>query len=209
MLVFVIDDNPDDRALVLHQLKAALPEAEAREIGDAQGLEDALSHERPSLVITDLALGWTSGLDILARMKALDPDCPVIMFTGAGDEQVVVQAMKAGLDDYVVKSPKRLDRLRASIHDVVEKALRKAPVRPPDAQPPGSGHKGQPADELYGRVHKELSSVIDLLRTSADQQADPNIADQFAQAASRVGAVVEMLGAFDRNGTRAAEGSGG
>src|SRR5215213_91312 len=132
MLVFVIDDNPDDRALVLHQLKAALPTATAREIGEAEQLETALLQESPSLVITDLALGWTSGLDVLRRVKALNPRCPVIMFTGAGDEQAAVEAMKAGADDYVIKSPKRLARLRTAIHDVVENAARKTPVQPSD-----------------------------------------------------------------------------
>ncbi len=121
MLVFVVDDNPDDRLLIVHQLKAVFPSATAREIGDAEQLENAFSHEHPSLVITDLALGWTTGLDVLARVKATYSDGPVIMFTGAGDEQVVVEAMKAGLDDYVVKSPRRLQRLRTSISSAVEK----------------------------------------------------------------------------------------
>ena len=123
MVVFVVDDNPDDRALVMHQLKAALPDAVAREIGDAE--EDAFSREQPSCVITDLALGWTTGLDVLRRAKALYPACPVIMFTGAGDEDAAVEAMKAGADDYVVKSPKRLARLQASIRDAVENASRR------------------------------------------------------------------------------------
>ena len=125
MVVFVVDDNPDDRALVVHQLKAALPEAVAREIGDAEELEDAFSREQPSCVITDLALGWTTGLDVLRRAKAQYPDCPVIMFTGAGDEDAAVEAMKAGADDYVVKSPKRLARLQASIREAVENASRR------------------------------------------------------------------------------------
>src|SRR4051794_21192726 len=186
MQVFVIDDNPDDRALVLHQLKAALPEATAREIGDAEQLEDAFSHERPGLVITDLALGWTSGLDILRRGKALDPRCPVILFTGAGDEQAAVEALKAGADDYVVKSPKRLARLRTAIRDVVDAAARKPPARQPDPPSTEVVDQNERSPELYARVDHELSGVIDLLRDSADHQTDPKIADQFGRAATRL-----------------------
>ncbi len=193
MLVFVIDDNPDDRALVLHQLKAALPHATAREIGDAEQLEVAFANERPSLVITDLALGWTTGLDVLRRVKALHPGCPVIMFTGAGDEQVAVEAMKAGLDDYVVKSPKRLARLRASIREVVENAARKTSVQQSAAQMLGTADGRQLSPEVYARVHNELSSVVGLLRNSAQQQADPTIASQFAEAADRLAAVENVL----------------
>src|SRR5215204_1317808 len=169
MLVFVIDDNPDDRTLVLHQLKAALPEATVREIGDAEQLEGAFSQEKPSLVITDLALGWTSGLDVLMRVKALDPTCPVIMFTGAGDEQAAVEAMKAGLDDYVVKSPKRLGRLRTAIRDVVETATRKASVGPSGPQPAEAADQGQRPAALAGWAREELARIVDLLRTWADQ----------------------------------------
>ena len=193
MLVFVIDDNPDDRALVLHQLKTALPDATAREIGDAEQLEEAFPHERPSLVITDLALGWTTGLDVLRRVKALHPGCPVIMFTGAGDEQVAVEAMKAGLDDYVVKNPKRLVRLQASIREVVENAARKTSVQQSAAQMLGTADRRQLSPEVYARVHNELNSVVGLLRNSAQQQADPTIASQFAEAADRLAAIENVL----------------
>src|SRR3954454_3733667 len=183
MLVFIIDDNPDDRALVLHQLKAALPEAVAREIGTAEQLEDAFSRERPSLVITDLALGWTSGLDVLRRVKALDSHCPVILFTGAGDEQAAVEVMKAGADDYVVKNPKRLARLRTAIREVVEAAARKAPVRQSNPPSQEAADQDKRLPELYAQVDHELSGVIDLLRDSAAHQVDLKIADHFARAA--------------------------
>jgi len=193
MLVFVIDDNPDDRTLVLHQLKAALPEATVREIGDAEQLEGAFSQEKPSLVITDLALGWTSGLDVLRRVKALDPDCPVIMFTGAGDEQAAVEAMKAGLDDYVVKSPKRLARLQASIRDVAEKATRKTMARPSEHQSETVAAERQLNGKQYARIQNELNAVIALLRKTAEQQSDPKIADQFATAANQLTSLVDLL----------------
>jgi DNA-binding NtrC family response regulator len=209
MVVFVVDDNPDDRALVMHQLKAALPDAVAREIGDAEELEDAFSREQPSCVITDLALGWTTGLDVLRRAKALYPACPVIMFTGAGDEDAAVEAMKAGLDDYVVKSPKRFARLQASIRDVVENAARKALVRQPEASPPeAAGNKKQPIYELHRRVHNQLTSVIDLLRTSAKQQSSTNISDRFNEVASRLTAITNTLDEFDNGSSPVPEGSG-
>jgi len=197
MLVFVIDDNPDDRALVLHQLKAALPDARPREIGTADQLEGAFAHEKPALVITDLALGWTSGLEVLGRVKALDPTCPVILFTGAGDEQAAVEAMKAGADDYVIKSPKRLARLRSAIRDVVENAARRAPLQLSELSSPNPD-QNQRTNELWARVHQELNSVLDRLQTSARQHPDPGTAEQLADVARRLTGIVDLLAGLDR-----------
>jgi PAS domain S-box-containing protein len=73
-------------------------------------------------VITDYALRWTDGLTVLRAVKDRWPATPVIMYTGTGNEEVAVDGMKLGLDDYVVKSPQHLRRLGSS----VERALRHA-----------------------------------------------------------------------------------
>src|SRR5438445_7497688 len=44
------------------------------------------------------------------------------MFTGSGNEEIAVQAMKAGLDDYVPKSPKHYIRLASAVHMALERA---------------------------------------------------------------------------------------
>jgi DNA-binding NtrC family response regulator len=160
-------------------------------------------------VITDLALGWTTGLDVLRRAKAQYPDCPVIMFTGAGDEDAAVEAMKAGADDYVVKSPKRFARLQASIRDVVENAPRKALARQSESSSPeAAGDKHQPTREVRRRIRDQLTRAIDRLRTSGRRQSDPKIADQFEEVASRLTAIVNTLDETDSDSSPVPEGSG-
>src|SRR6266480_1008067 len=51
------------------------------------------------------------------------------MFTGTGSEEVVVQAMKAGLDDYVIKSPKHYVRLPAAAHLALERTRQRLALR--------------------------------------------------------------------------------
>jgi len=46
----------------------------------------------------------------------------VIMFTGRGNEDIAVRAMKAGLDDYVLKSPDQAGRLPAAVQMTLEQA---------------------------------------------------------------------------------------
>ena len=54
--LLVVDDNPDDRALVLRTLRRELPRVEAQEIADAAALERVLAGEHLDLVVTDYQL---------------------------------------------------------------------------------------------------------------------------------------------------------
>ena len=107
----LIDDDPDDRALTLRELRRAFPDLKAEEITDQQMLSRILESSAVDLVITDFQLRWTDGLTVLRRVKERWPDCSVVMFTGTGSEEIAVEAMKAGLDDYILKSPQQYARL--------------------------------------------------------------------------------------------------
>ena len=111
----IVDDNPNDRTLALRELKKLFPQLKYWEINDEKSFAKALGQNKFNLVITDYQLRWTTGLEILQRIKEAKPDCPVIMFTGTGSEEIAVSAMKAGLDDYVLKSPQHYVRLAAAV----------------------------------------------------------------------------------------------
>lgn len=120
--VLLIDDNPDDRALALRALRREFPNAEAAEVRDSESLHSALSRFRFDLAVVDHQLQWSTGLDIFPRIREFAPDCPVIMFTGSGNEEIAVAALKAGFDDYVLKSPRHFARLTASARLALERA---------------------------------------------------------------------------------------
>jgi PAS domain S-box-containing protein len=73
------------------------------------------------LTITDYQLRWTDGLAVVRSLKARYPDRPVIMFTNSGSEEIAVEAMKAGVDDYVLKSPTHFTRLVTAVHLALER----------------------------------------------------------------------------------------
>lgn len=127
MKILLIDDNRFDRALVTRELHKAFPAMTVHEVLDAAALEAALLAADFDLVITDYQLQWTTGLEVLRSVKHRFPERPVIMFTGTGNEIIAVEAMKAGLDDYVIKSAKHYVRLPFCITQALEKdRLRKA-----------------------------------------------------------------------------------
>jgi PAS domain S-box-containing protein len=113
--VLMVDDNPDDRALVRRALRKDYPGIDILEVFDRRGLDLALEEAGFDIVITDFQLNWSNGLFVLREIKRRDPERPVIMFTGTGSEEIAVEAMKNGLDDYVLKSPRHLVRLSASV----------------------------------------------------------------------------------------------
>ena len=118
--ILLVDDNPNDRLLAKRELKREFVDLTIDEIIDQAELDQALEAYKFDLVITDYQLKWSTGLDVLKQIRALDADCPVIMFTNTGTQETAVAAMKAGLNDYVVKSPQHFVRLPASVRSVWE-----------------------------------------------------------------------------------------
>ncbi|HSH77071.1 MAG TPA: histidine kinase dimerization/phosphoacceptor domain -containing protein [Herpetosiphonaceae bacterium] len=175
MRVLIVDDNPDDRELVLHQLRADYPDVDAIGLFDEKRLSEVLSDQEPALVITDLHLGWLDGFAVFDQVKKHYPDCPVIMFTGTGDETAAVEAIKAGLDDYVVKSPRHLTRLRTSVRQVLQGAERKLALRQrEDELRAALAHKDLVLRELHHRVKNNIQIMASLLwmrarRTKSDE----------------------------------------
>ncbi len=119
--ILLIDDNSSDRVLVIRELKREFPDIQVREIVDSKSLSQALSQHQFDLVITDYQLHWNDGITVLQMIKHRYPDCPVIMFTDSGDQEIAVKAMKAGLDDYVLKSPRHYIRLPAAVRSSLER----------------------------------------------------------------------------------------
>ncbi len=120
--ILLIDDNPGDRLLAIRTLKQEFPDLEVEEIKEAESLLQAVAADQFDLVITDYQLRWTNGIEVLRTLKQQYPHCPVIMFTNTGSEEIAVEAMKSGLDDYVLKSSKPSIRLPAAVRVALERA---------------------------------------------------------------------------------------
>ncbi|MEG4806811.1 response regulator [Microcoleus sp. F8-D3] len=112
--ILLIDDNPNDRLMIERELRKTFPDLEIKSVIDIQTLEQILTAGGFDIVITDYQLHWSDGLTILQKVHSRYPNCPVIMCTDSGSEQVAVEAMKAGLSDYVFKG-RYLKRLAGAV----------------------------------------------------------------------------------------------
>ncbi|TMB17119.1 MAG: sigma-54-dependent Fis family transcriptional regulator [Deltaproteobacteria bacterium] len=99
--VLVVDDERKMRRVLQIELERMGIDSVAAESG-----EEALARfqsEKIDLVLTDLKMPGMSGLELLARVRELDADVPVIVLTAYGTVQTAVEAMKLGAFDYVLK----------------------------------------------------------------------------------------------------------
>src|SRR2546422_8863601 len=129
MRVLLIDDNPDDRVLIRRQLTRHFPDLEVEDIRAELDLRRALQAGAVDLVITDFELRWANGIEVLQRIKSRFPECPVVMFTGTGTQEIAVAAMKAGLDDYLIKAAAHYVRLPVAVEGAFGRSAARARAR--------------------------------------------------------------------------------
>ena len=109
--LLLIDDSPDDRTLAIRALHETLPQVDVVEVSDGVGLTSAIAAGGFDAAVVDYLLRWSDGITVLRDLKEQEPELPVVMFTGSGSEDLAVEAMKSGLDDYLVKTPGNYGRL--------------------------------------------------------------------------------------------------
>jgi diguanylate cyclase (GGDEF)-like protein/putative nucleotidyltransferase with HDIG domain len=114
--ILVIDDDPADRRMTELALKdPSQTKRFAIQMASslAEGLE-SLKHQSFDLVLLDLGLPESRGLDTLENFHQECPQAPVVVLTGLQDEEAGVEAIKKGAIDYVTK-PFKQDGLRTRI----------------------------------------------------------------------------------------------
>jgi DNA-binding NtrC family response regulator len=91
--------------------------------GGEQALEEIRSGDEIDVILTDLMMPGTGGMEVLEEARRSLPDTPVIVITGYSTVQNAVEAMKAGAFDYLPK-PFKVDEVRL----VVKKALERREI---------------------------------------------------------------------------------
>ncbi len=119
MNILLVEDSPTDRIVVHSKLRRALPDSRLWVAGEAYQFSEYLKQESCDVVITDYWLGWADGLSVLQRTRQRWPRCKVIMLTGNGGEEIVAQALKYGLFQYLLK-PVGFDDLIAATRNALE-----------------------------------------------------------------------------------------
>ncbi len=185
--VLVIDDNADDRSLAAREVEAVAPDAEVTEVDSPAALDAALAAGRVDLAVVDYALRWSNGIKVTHRLKEADTGTAIIMFTGSGNEEVAVEAMKAGLDDYVPKGRRYMPRLGSAIRAALGRSRdRRALVRAESDLRQSLTQQRLLLRELHHRVKNNLQLVVSLVRLRAAREENERFRQVLSDMAERV-----------------------
>ena len=117
--ILVVDDDVSIR----NSLKKALTLA-GHEVVEAENGQDALVTYRaagPDLVLTDVYMPGTDGIEVCRRIRLFAPDAVVVMLTASSDEKTVRLAIEAGARDFITK-PVTVERLQSTLERFLPRA---------------------------------------------------------------------------------------
>src|SRR5579864_6894894 len=115
--VLLVDDDQSFRRVIEYQLHE-----DGYRVLTAANISSALQQfkaERVDVVMTDVRMPGGDGMELLARLKALQPDLPVVMLTAHGTIGSAVEAIKRGAFDYLTK-PFTRDQLRLALDKTLD-----------------------------------------------------------------------------------------
>ncbi|QSX79310.1 EAL domain-containing protein [Agrilutibacter solisilvae] len=121
--VLLVEDSRADADLVLHSLARMGIPIEHRRVADEPQLRSALDSFLPHVILSDFTMPGFSGHHALALASELAPRVPFVFVSNTIGEDVAIEALRLGADDYVLK-----DNLRR-LPPAVERALRSAEER--------------------------------------------------------------------------------
>ncbi len=114
MKILVVDDLAFMRSLIRNILESAGKEVVAEA---ADGREALLLRRawKPDVTLMDISMPRMNGLEALARIRKEDPRAVVVMCSSLGDQESILEAIRLGAADYVVK-PFRKERLISALN---------------------------------------------------------------------------------------------
>ena len=125
--ILVVDDDRSVRSYLSDFLTSCGYSIECAESGD-QAVTRLSAGYIPSLIVLDIVMPGINGIEVLESVKKINPSIPVIILSAAGQTKTVVEAMKMGAADFLVK-PFEEQELELAIQNVLEKQKLKEEVK--------------------------------------------------------------------------------
>ncbi len=166
--VLLVEDSPSDARLLCESLEGYPLQRFAVE--RAERLDEAtalLGRDSFDVVLLDLNLPDSTGTETCVRMSRAAGHVPILILTGADDEAIVAQAMRLGIQDYLVKGQAHGSVIGRAIRYAVERSQAQEALRRANKQ------LQEQAEELQSQA-EELRTQADELRSQAQELAAVN-----------------------------------
>ena len=159
--ILVVDDEPGIRQSFKMVLKDQFRVLLAENGGAAI---DILTQNTVDLILLDILLPDGNGLDLLEKLKALDPNPEIIMVTAVKEIQTAVRAIKLGAYEYIIK-PFLVD----DVINIINHALEKHNLIKEVAYLKTELERFHPFEEMVGR-DEEMKKIFELISIMADSE---------------------------------------
>ncbi len=123
--ILYAEDNPLDADLTRAQFAEQAPEFDLQVVATGAACLEQIQRNPPDLLLLDHHLPDTDGVEMLKALFRQAPGLPVVMVTGAGDEDLVLRAIRLGAATYVPKRGNYLESLSGLLRDVLAERGRK------------------------------------------------------------------------------------
>jgi len=168
--ILVIEDSQDDALLLLREIKKGFASVEWTRIESESELRAALRNQEWNLLIADYWMPKFNGIKALKVFQEFELDIPFILVSGTIGEELAVQAMKAGANDYLMKD--KLHRLVPAI----ERELKEVKIR----------NQQREAEKSVRRQAKLLDAINHVLLKTLESADYEGLAKTCADAAVRI-----------------------
>jgi len=152
--IVLVEDNEPDAELIQQTLLDSGLDFSLAIVESGEAFESELSHQPPGIILSDYFLPAFDGSAALEIAKQLAPGVPFIFVTGVLGEELVIEMLKRGATDYVLKT--RLARLAGAVN----RALRETEQR----------RENQKAQERLRRSHDQLRALTGHLRFVREEE---------------------------------------
>ena len=127
MRALIVEDYESDAKLLLRELRRGGGEVEAQVVATSDAARAALTASAWDLIFTDWKLPGFGALELLALVRELGLETPVIVVSGALTEELLVEAMRAGARDFVLKDQMAgvLPAVDRELHERDQRAARR------------------------------------------------------------------------------------
>lgn len=164
LIILIIDDCSEDRAVYRRYLLQD-PQYNYKILEEETG-ESALQlcqQLQPDSILLDFLLPDMDGLEFLRELKQQSNGSmpAVIMLTGHGNETVAVQAMKSGVQDYLVKGDITAESLRFTIHSAIENVQLRQQLRRSEERFRTSVENMLDCFGIYSAIRNEAGEILD------------------------------------------------
>ena len=113
----------DDAAFMRMMVKNALAQGGYTDVSEAADGNEAVqmyAEQKPQLVLMDITMPNMDGLEALKKIRESDSSAQVVMCSAMGQESMVIEAIKAGAKDFIVK-PFKPERILSTVDGLIAK----------------------------------------------------------------------------------------